>query len=285
MSASPAPSAPAAGADAGEVVAAMRSHHDRLAALVDRLDEAALTGPSGAAKWRVCDVLSHLGSGAEIMLPAVAAAVAGVAPAELSPPPLSNQSVWDRWNASTPRAQAIGFVQYDATLVQLLEGLDAAQRDALRVGLGRRRRVLPEPVPLVVAAGMRLNEVVLHTWDVEVGLDPAAVVDDDLAALLLRLLAGPLGFLLSVTSHPEALTNPVALALPVGAVLVVDDAVSLTTAAAGAPQVTATLTGSPEAAARLLTGRLGPDHTPSGVDVEGGGTVTLDDLRRVFPGF
>ena len=39
-------------------------------------------------------------------------------------------------------------------------------------------------MPLATALGMRLNEQALHGWDVEVGLDPAAQLTDESAALL-----------------------------------------------------------------------------------------------------
>ncbi len=32
-----------------------------------------------------------------------------------------------------------------------------------------------------------------------------------------------------------------------------------------------------------MAGRLSPEHTPAAVEVTG--NVTLDDLRRVFPGY
>jgi putative sterol carrier protein len=35
---------------------------------------------------------------------------------------------------------------------------------------------------------------------------------------------------------------------------------------------------------RLTTGRHSPEHTPSTVTLTGG-TITVDDLRRVFPGY
>jgi hypothetical protein len=38
-----------------------------------------------------------------------------------------------------------------------------------------------------------------------------------------------------------------------------------------------------EAAIRLIGGRLAAAHTPAGTEVVG--DVTLDDLRRVFPGY
>ena len=46
---------------------------------------------------------------------------------------------------------------------------------------------------------------------------------------------------------------------------------------------TATFTGTSESLARLLTGRLGPEHTPPGTEVTG--STTLKELREVFPGY
>jgi hypothetical protein len=46
---------------------------------------------------------------------------------------------------------------------------------------------------------------------------------------------------------------------------------------------TATFTGPLEAAIRLVGGRLRPANTPERVKVTG--AVTLDDLRRAFPGY
>ena len=54
-----------------------------------------------------------------------------------------------------------------------LEGLDETARAERTFDLG----FLPEPVPTVVVAGMRLNEVANHAWDVRAGLDPEATVD------------------------------------------------------------------------------------------------------------
>ena len=47
------------------------------------------------------------------------------------------------------------------------------------------------------------------------------------------------------------------------------------------PDVTLTLPA--EAWLRLATGRLRPEHTPDSVAVTG--DLSLDDLRRVFPGY
>ena len=62
--------------------------------------------------------------------------------------------------------------------------------------------------------------------------------------------------------------------------IVIEDSVRLEDGTDGA---TARFEGPLEAAIRLLAGRLDPAHTPEGVTVSG--DVTLDDLRRVFPGY
>ena len=155
-------------------IASLRAHHDQLAELVGTLGEEQLVGPSGAAEWRLCDVLSHLGSGAEIMLGTLQGA------------PTDNQAVWARWDAATPQDQAAGFLEHDERLVAELEGLDDGTRAERTVDLG----FLPEPVGLDVVTGMRLNEVANHSWDVRVGLDPAATVDREGAEVLLERSPG-----------------------------------------------------------------------------------------------
>jgi uncharacterized protein (TIGR03083 family) len=249
----------------------LRHHHDRLATLVPTLDEAALTSPSAATEWRVCDVLSHLGSGAEIMLGPVVAAAAG----QRAPEP-ANQDVWDRWDALSPTAQAAGFVEHDRRLVEAFEGLDHDTRASLLVEVG----FLPAPVPLVMAAGMRLAEVALHTWDVRAGLDASATLDEDAAEVLLELLCGPLSMLLGWAGTPDALDERAVVAFEHHG-LTIGEEVVLVAEPPIAP--TATFTGPVEAAVRLVSGRLRPEVTPEEVAVAG--NVTLDDLRRVFPGY
>ncbi|MDE0775356.1 MAG: maleylpyruvate isomerase family mycothiol-dependent enzyme [Nocardioides sp.] len=262
-------------------IAALRAQHDRLAELVARSSEETLAARSGAQEWSVADVLSHLGSGAEIMRMPILAAIDGT-PA----PEGGMQPIWDRWNALAPRDQATQYVEHDARYVETVEALDAAQRGELLVDVG----FLPEPVPLEVALGMRLDEVALHAWDVQVATDPSAVVDGESAELLLELMGGSMSFLLGFLGKPDQLSVPARVAVA-GHVLEVAEGVSLTARGAtdgadgadGADEVTATWSGPTEAFVRLVGGRLGPAHTPDGVSVTG--NVGLDDLRAVFPGF
>ena len=250
-------------------ITALRSNHDKLAALVPTLTDAQLTGGSGATEWSVADVLSHMGSGAEIALAGLSANIGG----QELPGQDFNQSVWDRWNAMAPADQASNFVDHNAKLVEALEGLSTEQRETSQIKLP----FLPAAVPVSTIAGMRLNEAVLHSWDVQAGLDPSTTLDPEAAELLAEHLTGGLSFLLGFVAKPDQLSEPAVLDLN-GVGLEIGDGVVTSSA-----DPTATFHGPPEAAVRLLTGRLGPTHTPAEVSVSG--NVSLEDLRKVFPGF
>jgi hypothetical protein len=125
----------------------------------------------------------------------------------------------------------------------------------------------------------RRDEVAQHTWDVTVGLEPAATVDATAAGLMLTLLSDQLDFMLDLTAKPDALGEPTEVAAGDWA-LVVDQSARIVPAGT---HPLATFTGTTESFYRLLGGRLAERHTPAGTEVTG--SVTLDDLRRVFPGF
>jgi len=253
---------------ASRTIEALRAEHDTLAALVPTLTEDQLTGPSGASEWTVAQALSHLGSGAEITRQPIAIAAGEQVEAE------DNQAIWARWDGSTPAEQAAGFVEHDAAYVATVEALSAEQLDSLQIDLG----FLPAPVPLVVALGMRLNEVANHSWDVRVGVDAGATVDAGSAKLLIELFGGPLSFLLGFSAKPDQVEQEVRLAVPGGGISITD----AVTVAGEVADSTATFDGAPEAVVRLLSGRL---RTPYDAGVSVSGNVTLDELRTVFPGY
>lgn len=249
-------------------IAALRAEHDTLAGLVRTLTDDQLATTSGAAEWTVAQALSHLGSGAEIGRAPIARAAGETVAVE------DNQTIWARWDASAPRAQAEGFVASNARWLELVEALTPEQHSSLTIDLG----FLPEPVSLLTALGMRLNEVANHSWDVRVAFDPRAGVDAESAAVLVDLLAGPLGFMLGFLAKPAELAEPVSVAVP-GAGLVIDDAATVVD---HLESPSATFNGPAEAFVRLLSGRLKPPYDTV-VTIEG--NLTLDDLRRVFPGY
>lgn len=254
-------------------IVALRSSHTELAAALAHLSTEQLSGHSGASDWSVAQVLSHLGSGAEISLATLRATLS----ATPTPGQEFNQEVWDRWNALSPRDAATASLAADEELVSALEALTAEERQTLRFDLG----FLPEPVPLATYTGMRLNEVAQHGWDVRVGLDPGATIAEDTAVLLAEHFAGGLSFLLGFAAKTAELAEPAVIDISgSGFGLAITDTASISRSA---PEPTATFTGSLEAAIRLLAGRLTTQHTPDHVEVTG--NVTLDDLRRVFPGY
>lgn len=257
---------------ADRTIAVLRATHDDLAALVAGLTDEQLAGPSGAAEWTVAQVLSHLGSGAEIGLATLETALAAGPAAG----PGFNESVWDRWNAMSLREQATNFLDHDGRLVAAYENLTSEQLTA-QVDLG----FLPEPLPLASFAGMRLSEAAQHSWDVRVAFDPSAAIPADVAAVLAEHLAGALGFLVGFIGKAGALAEPAVVDIEgSGYGLVVTDTVVVVTEPA---DPTATFIGPLESAIRLVGGRLRPANTPERVKVTG--AVTLDDLRRVFPGY
>ena len=173
--------------DASSWVRAVRASHDRLAGLVAGLDGAALRTQSYDTEWSVADVLSHLGSGAEISALYLEAGVAGG-----DPPSFDDfKPIWDTWNARSPEEQAAQSVIANEAYVTRVESLTAEERAAFSVLMFGRMSV-----DLAGALGMRLSEHALHTWDVAVTFDPAARIAPDAVDLLidrLPLMAGFMG--------------------------------------------------------------------------------------------
>jgi uncharacterized protein (TIGR03083 family) len=256
-------------------IAALRTGHDRLVAFVEALSDDNLSRKSGAAKWPVARVLSHLGSGAEIGRALVQASLDG------TPRPGTdfNAAVWDRWNVLSARQQADGFREANNALVERYESLDADTREHLRIDLG----YLPAPVDVQTAARLRLSEFTLHAWDVQIGFDDHATLAPEAAGPLLQGSGDLLGWI----AKPDQLngthgvikvttTEPASVfALRLG------DTVSVDTDVPAQPDGTLTLPA--EAWLRLVAGRLAPQRTPAGVSTTG--AADLDLLRRVFPGY
>ena len=253
----------------------LRRSHDRLVALVEA-GAPALTGPSYCREWTVAQVLSHLGSGAEIFSMFLEAGLAGrEAPGRESFPP-----IWDSWNGRPPERQARDSLDANRALVERFESLDAATLADLRLSL----------FGMELDAGglgrMRVSEHAVHTWDVAVMADAGATIAPDAAGLLLDNLSPMAQRTGRGSDRPlrvELVTTEPARRL----LLTIGDSVDLTDAAGGADaEGGAGAEGAvhlpAEALVRLVYGRLDPAHTPGEIAVSG---VDLDLLRQVFPGF
>ncbi len=261
--------------DADAVIAALRSGYESLADRVRGFSDDDLAGPSGAAEWDISQVLSHLGSGAEISRTTVAAALDG----DPNPGPDFNQGVWDKWDAMSRRERADNFFTANEAQLALLESLDAGTRDNLRIDFG----FLPAPVDVATAARMRLNEFTLHSWDVRAGSDPHATLPADATAALLHGEPNLIGWIANAdplngrqaviavtTTEPESV-----FALRLRAPVSVDFDVP--------ERPDGTLTLPAEAWLRMVSGRLAPRHTPASVAATGAADLEL--LRQVFPGY
>ena len=162
-------------------IGALRHSHDRLQALVEPLDPGQLKQRSYASEWSIAQVLSHLGSQAEIFGLFLEAGLTRQDPPgreEFGP-------IWDTWNAKDPQAQASDALRADAATLERFESLDADQRARWRLKLFGRDS------DLTGLARMRLGEHAVHSWDIAVALDPAAALEPDAVALLIDTV-GPL---------------------------------------------------------------------------------------------
>jgi uncharacterized protein (TIGR03083 family) len=244
---------------------ALQSSAARLHTMVRPLDEQRLLGPAYPSEWSVADVLSHLGSGAVILQRRLEDTLAGLdAPDDFAP------GVWDEWNAKAPVTQRDDALRADQEFVERLADLDRAQQDAFRFVLG------PMTFDLSGFIDLRLNEHVLHTWDIEVSFDPSATLFPGATALVVDNL----GMMAGYTGRPTGKEHQVTVRT--------DDPRRHFVIHLGVDSVRLEATGSDgppdlelpaEAFVRLIYGRLDAAHCP-----ETGGPADLDELRRVFPG-
>jgi uncharacterized protein (TIGR03083 family) len=248
------------------VLAALRASHLHLADVTHAADPEASAYPT---EWSVAQTLSHLGSGAEIFGLYVGAGADGGPEPDQS----TFETIWGRWNAKDPAAQARDSLETDAAFIAIIDGLSGEQRDAWHMD------VFDRPRDLENILRMRLAEHVVHTWDVEVASNPTAT-----------LLADGVGFVAEGLGELARYGSKAPDTRVVVRITTTDpdrtftldagpDGVSLEPGDGGEPAASVTMPT--EAFVRLFYGRLDADHAPD-VTTEG---ITLDDLRAIFPGF
>lgn len=271
--------------DPARWVDALAGSHDRICELVGDLDAVGLRRQSYCDGWTIAQVLSHMGSGAQLWKATLDAVVAG------DPPPGRDDmpAIWDRWNAMSPEEQAENFLAVDGRLVETLENLGDQLDDLEFVLFGGAMTV-----DATGFVAMRLSEHAMHTWDVAVALDPSATVDDDAVGLLIDRLPQMAERLGKATAIAGGLPMSVTLDTTDPSrrfLLSADGGVHLAATDAAAPEAG---DGEPseaprhrlllpaEALIRLVYGRLDPSHTPA---LGNGDPALLDSLRSLFPGF
>ena len=256
----------------GPWISALRHSHDRLRASVEPLGRAQLEQRSYASEWSIAQVLSHLGSQAEIFGLFLDAGLTGQDP----PGREKFVPIWDSWNAKDPQAQASDALRADQAALERFESLDAEQQARLHL------KVFGMELGITGLARMRAGEHAIHTWDVVVALDPAATVAPDAVALLIDTLDQ----LAARAGKPDGKQRRVRVSTTDPDrrfILETGEAVTLTPSGGEA----ASEPGQPglrlpaEAFVRLIYGRMDEAHAPP---VESAG-VELDELRHIFPGF
>ncbi len=178
--------------------------------------------------------------------------------------------VWDEWNAKSPRAKTDDALVTDGALLEALEAVSDEERATLTFSMG------PMTLDFATFVGMRLNEHVLHTWDVEVALQGTAGLPAD----AVPLVVDNLGMIARFTARPIGTTRTVAVRTtdPSRDVTVTLSADGVEYAPSGSGDPDLVLPA--EALCRVVYGRLDPDHTPAYT----GDEKALDALRQVFPG-
>ena len=249
-------------------IGALRHSHDRLQALVGPLDLGQLEQRSYASEWSIAQVLSHLGSGAEIFGLFLQAGLTGQEP----PGRDTFVPIWNAWNAKDPHAMAADALRSDEATLERFESLGPEQKTGLRL------HVFGMDMDVTGLARMRVSEHAIHSWDVAVALDPSATVAPDAVGLLIDTV----GQLVARSVKPDGKERRIRVSTSDPErhfVLETGEAVSLTESDGeeGLPELRLPA----EAFVRLVYGRLGPAHTPP-VETDG---VDLDELRQLFPGF
>ena len=253
-------------------IALLRNSHDRLASLVSPLTPEQLRGSAYPTEWSIAQVLSHLGSGAEIALLNLPAALGQSEPVgpDAFPP------IWDAWNAKSPDDQAADGLSSDEKYVRALEQL--SYDDLAGISLSLFGMTL-DAVGLI---RLRLGEHAMHTWDVAVSLDPAARVAPDAVELLIdnvpQFLAPRLGKPPEVPFRTRIRTNGPERDY----LLVAADAISVQDWPGDGGGADSEVRMPSEALLRLAYGRLDPGHTP---DEGAADEADLERLRKLFPGF
>lgn len=266
--------------DSDFMIAALRRSHYVLDSLSADLDDLALALPTQLPGWPVAQILSHLGSGAEIGVNILRRAEQGIAS---SPDRGAMAAIWDRWNGLTPGEQRDGRTVFDREHLEILDRLDARQRRELNVPY------FVGPLTVAQYAGYRLSEHAVHTWDLAVALDPDARID----ATAVPVLVARLGLIATRFHHEPTRRRlaPLRIALtPTDAeplLLTVTEGVvelgRVNRSALDRSTVDGTVEGAAEVLVRLVYGRLDPALRRH--DVLTVTDAVPESLAALFPGY
>lgn len=247
-------------------LSALRSSVNRLADLVRPLGEDVVRRAYPSA-WTIADVVSHVGSSGVIMQRRLDNAFAG-----RDMPDDFAEGVWAEWNAKAAEAKAADGLAVDDAFTSRLESLGPDAQSAVSVRLG------PLTFDWETFVLTRLNEHLLHEWDVAVTLDPSAT----LAADGVVYVIDNLDLIARYTAIPIAPERTLTIATTApGRSFTVTIATKIVEFSPSDSIAEPDLRMPAEAFIRLVYGRLDGEHTPPSVD---GDPDAVEQLRQVFPG-
>ena len=161
-----------------ELLAVLWASHRRLDDAARPLSDDQIAGPSYCRDWSTAQVLSHIGSGAQIFGLLLDAGLGGAE----TPGRDEFARIWDVWNAMSPTEQARNSLIADSAFLQRVDAVPEAQLDSLQMTL------FGTPADANRLLGMRLSEHAIHTWDVIVIREPSAEVAPDAVASMIGRL-------------------------------------------------------------------------------------------------
>jgi len=259
---------------------AVRTSHERLRGVLDRVEPQQYESRAYPADWSIAQVASHLGSQAEIFGLFLDAGLDDGA----APDGDAFKAVWARWDAMAPADQVSESIVANDRFVARLEQVASS-------GAPFEVELFGGPSDLSGVAAARLAEHAVHTWDVEVVLDPAATVGPEAVDLLVDRLPGTVAFAgqpsvdvgpTSVVVGTQGTERRFRLDVEADAIRLEPVGDAAATTSGGQPSADSTDVVLPaESLVRLVYGRLDAEHTPDDVT----GAEHLPALRAVFPGF
>jgi uncharacterized protein (TIGR03083 family) len=233
---------------------------------------------SYCANWKNYQVVSHLGSGAELFQKSLETSLDGKEAVTAD----TRQAVWGHFDGLAPQAVYPEFRDRMDKLVGYLEELpESKQNEIVPTFAGE--------MPLPKALLTRLNEVSLHSWDILVTQNPNLGLPDESAALLLPLVVERLPHRAKRDGLDELQGRPIGFDItgagarqfslhPGTEQASVEDGLS--------SNRLFTVKTSAEAFQRLVAGRQPiQDAISSGKAEVTGATESVQTLNKIFPGY
>lgn len=234
--------------------------------VASRVDPTKYTSPAFPSDWTIADTFSHLGSGAVIGERRFEDSIL-----DRESDPTFNASVWDEWNAKDPLDQVKDSLTSDAAFQSSLDAATDEQRRNFHFMMG------PFAFDFDGLVGLRLGEHVLHTWDIEVAIDPLATLPNvaanailDGVQFIVARIGKPTGEAREVTLRTVDPVRDFTLVLDVDAVDLVESP----------HEGSVDLQLPAESLVRVIYGRLDEKHSPASVTGD-----VVNFLRLVFTGF